>query len=109
MFKIRAVLAATAVAVWGIYSGYELFETRRPAGHRGVRGQREVPAAPAGLGRGARRRAVAGAWLARLNAIRRENPALHRLAQPALPPGRQRRDAVLVEADAESANTVLVA
>ena len=52
MFKIRAVLAAMLSPSWGVYSGYELFEHLpvRP-GARGVPGQREVPAAPAGLRR----------------------------------------------------------
>ena len=28
MFAIRAVLASTMSSVWGVYSGYELFEHR---------------------------------------------------------------------------------
>ena len=61
MFKIRAVLAALLSPSWGVYAGYELFEHVARPGRRGVPRQREVRAAPRGLGRRPRRRAVAGA------------------------------------------------
>ena len=61
------------------------------AGQRGVPGQREVPAAAARLGRAERQGRSLAPFLARLNAdpARAPGPAL--AAQPALPPGRQRR------------------
>ncbi len=80
MFKIRAVLAALLSPTWGVYSGYELGE------HRAVRwGSEEYldsekyqlrPRDWAGAVREGRTLAP---YLARLNQIRREHPALQAL------------------------------
>ena len=51
MFKIRAVLAATALPVLGHVRRLRAVRARGPAGRRGVPRQREVRATPAGLGR----------------------------------------------------------
>ena len=78
MFKIRAVLAEHALAVLGHVRRLRAVRARAAARRRGVPGQREVPAAPPRLGAAPRR--PGGRWppfLARLNAIRRANPALH--------------------------------
>ncbi|WP_182114223.1 alpha-1,4-glucan--maltose-1-phosphate maltosyltransferase [Actinotalea sp. JY-7876] len=76
-FAIRAVLAATGSPTWGIYSGYELVENvARPGAEEQIDNEkyefkpRDWQAAEAtGI----------GALLGRLNAIRREHPALQRL------------------------------
>jgi starch synthase (maltosyl-transferring) len=72
-FRMRAALAATLSSVWGIYSGFELCEAEPLPGTEEYRGSEKYEirvrdwAAPGHI----------GDYLARLNAIRRENPALH--------------------------------
>lgn len=76
-FAIRAVLAATGAPTWGIYSGYELVENvPRPGVEEQIDNEKYefkprdwVAAEETGIGR----------LLGRLNAIRREHPALQRL------------------------------
>ena len=71
-FTIRAVLAATLSPLWGVYSGFELFESAAArARARGVPGLREVPVPPARLA-GRRRE-------------RGEPQPAHRPAQPGPP------------------------
>jgi starch synthase (maltosyl-transferring) len=77
MFKIRAVLASQLAPSWGMYSGYELFEhVARPGAEEYVDNEkfelkwRDWAAAEA-QGRSLAR------YIGRLNAIRRDNPALH--------------------------------
>jgi starch synthase (maltosyl-transferring) len=79
-FAIRAVLAATLAPSWGIYSGFELFEhlNLRPGSEEYLDSEkyqlrpRDFAAAIADG------RSLAP-LIARLNRIRRENPALHQL------------------------------
>jgi starch synthase (maltosyl-transferring) len=79
-FKIRAVIAATASPTWGVYSGYELFENTpvRPGSEEYLDSEkyqlrpRDYAAAEA-AGRSL------GGYLTRLNHIRRDHVALHRL------------------------------
>ena len=80
MFAIRAVLAATMSASWGVYSGYELFE------HRAVReGSEEYLDSEKYQLRPRDFEAARAAgeslepFLARLNEIRRLHPALRQL------------------------------
>ena len=76
-FAIRAVLAATGSPTWGIYSGYELVESvPRPGVEEQIDNEKYefkprdwVAARETGI----------GDLLTRLNAIRREHPALQRL------------------------------
>jgi starch synthase (maltosyl-transferring) len=77
MFKIRAVLAGLLSPSWGMYAGYELFEhLARPGAEEYLDNEkfqlrpRDWAAAQAGG------RSLAP-FIARLNAVRRENPALH--------------------------------
>jgi starch synthase (maltosyl-transferring) len=76
-FAIRAVLAATGAPTWGIYSGYELVENvPRPGAEEQIDNEKyelkpRVWAAAQETG--------IGDLLTRLNAIRREHPALQRL------------------------------
>jgi starch synthase (maltosyl-transferring) len=71
-FRMRAALAATLSSVWGVYSGFELCEAAALPGTEEYRASEkyEIRArdwdAPGNI----------KAHLARLNAIRRENPAL---------------------------------
>ena len=99
-FAARAVLAATLSPSWGVYSGYEHFE--------------RVPAAPGSEEYmdsekyETKKRALDGPLLpllARLNAIRAENPALGRLEN--LRFLETHNDALIAYAKREAANVVL--
>ncbi|MBG6183314.1 starch synthase (maltosyl-transferring) [Arthrobacter sp. CAN_A214] len=75
-FKIRAVLASMASPMWGVYSGYELFEhVARPGAEEYIDNEkfqyrpRDYAAAEA------EGRSLAP-YISRLNAIRRSHPAL---------------------------------
>jgi starch synthase (maltosyl-transferring) len=75
-FRMRAVLAATLSSLWGIYSGFELCEAAALPGTEEYLGSEKYEIrvrdweAPGNI----------KDCIARLNAIRRENPALHRMA-----------------------------
>ncbi len=80
MFAIRAVLASTFSSVWGVYSGYELFE------HRAVReGSEEYldsekyELRPRDFDAAVATGQSLEPWLSRLNEIRRLHPALQQL------------------------------
>jgi starch synthase (maltosyl-transferring) len=83
-FKIRAVLAAMLSPTWGVYTGYELYEhvSVRPGSEEYLDSEkyqyrpREWAAYETG---GPRQGQSLAPYLTRLNAIRREHPALHRL------------------------------
>jgi starch synthase (maltosyl-transferring) len=72
-FKMRLVLAATLSSVYGIYSGYELCENDATPGTEEYRNSEKYQItardwnAPGNLKE----------YIARINTIRRENPALH--------------------------------
>lgn len=77
MFAIRAVLAATMGSVWGVYSGYELFECTpvRPGSEEYLDSEK-YELRPRDFA-GARNRAHSlEPFLTRLNEIRRQHPAL---------------------------------
>jgi starch synthase (maltosyl-transferring) len=75
-FRMRAALAATLSSVWGIYSGFELGEAAPLPGTEEYRASEKYEirvrdwGAPGNL----------TDYIGRLNAIRRENRALHRMA-----------------------------
>ena len=72
-FRMRAALAATLSSVWGLYSGYELCEATPLPGTEEYRGSEKYEIrvrdwdAPGNL----------SSYIAQLNTIRQENPALH--------------------------------
>ena len=82
-WKLRAVLAATLVPTYGIYSGYELMEhVARPGAEEQIDNEKYeyknrhwADYEPGGSKAG---RSLAG-WLTMINDIRRAHPALHRL------------------------------
>jgi starch synthase (maltosyl-transferring) len=75
-FRMRAVLAATLSSVWGVYSGFELCEGEAVPGTEEYRASEKYEIrvrdwdAPGNI----------ADYIARLNAIRRDNPALHRMS-----------------------------
>jgi starch synthase (maltosyl-transferring) len=74
-FRMRAALAATLSSVWGLYSGYELCEATPLPGSEEYRASEKYEIrvrdwdAPGNI----------SSYIAQLNAIRQENPALHRM------------------------------
>ena len=77
MFKIRAVLASMLSPSWGMYSGYELFEHVARAGAEEHVDNEKYELKPRDRA-GARAAGESLApFLTKLNAIRRDNPALH--------------------------------
>ncbi|TDB98047.1 alpha-1,4-glucan--maltose-1-phosphate maltosyltransferase [Micromonospora fluostatini] len=79
MFKIRAVLAALLSPSWGLYAGYELFEhVARPGAEEYLDNEKYELRPRDWAGAQAHGRSLAP-FIATLNRVRRENPALHQL------------------------------
>ncbi len=79
MFKIRAVLAALLSPSWGMYAGYELFEhVARPGAEEYLDNEKYELRPRDWAGAEAQGRSLAP-FLATLNRVRRDNPALHQL------------------------------
>ena len=79
MFKIRAVLASMLSPSWGMYAGYELFEhVPRPGAEEYLDNEKYELRPRDWAGAEAPGRSLAR-YITRLNGIRRDNPALHRL------------------------------
>jgi starch synthase (maltosyl-transferring) len=77
MFKIRAVLASMLTPSWGLYAGYELFEHLPRRGAEEYLDNEKYQLRPRDwAGAEAAGRSLSP-FLARLNRIRRDNPALH--------------------------------
>ena len=77
MFKIRAILASMMSPAWGMYAGYELYEhVARPGAEEYLDNEKFQLRPRDWAGALADGRSLAP-YLARLNAIRRANPALH--------------------------------
>ena len=79
-FAIRATLAATLSPTWGVYSGYELFEhvAVRPGSEEYIDSEK-YEYKPRDWAAAAESGKTLAPYLTRLNAWRREHPALHRL------------------------------
>ncbi|RAO60588.1 Starch synthase (maltosyl-transferring) [Micromonospora saelicesensis] len=79
MFKIRAVLAALLSPSWGLYAGYELFEhVARPGAEEYLDNEKYELRPRDWAGAEAQGRSLAP-FLATLNRVRHDNPALHQL------------------------------
>lgn len=80
MFAIRAVLAATMGAAWGVYSGYELFEHQpvRPGSEEYLNSEK-YELRPRDFEAALARGESLEPFLTRLNEIRRLHPALRQL------------------------------
>jgi starch synthase (maltosyl-transferring) len=77
MFKIRAALASMLSPSWGIYSGYELFEhVARPGAEEYIDNEKYQLKQRDWAGAEAQGRSLVR-YLTRLNAVRRDNTALH--------------------------------
>ena len=79
MFRIRAVLASLLSPSWGMYAGYELFEhVARPGAEEYLDNEKYELRPRDWAAAEAQGRSLAP-FVARLNAVRRDNPALRRL------------------------------
>jgi starch synthase (maltosyl-transferring) len=78
-YTIRAALAATAAPVWGVYSGFELFENvARPGAEENIDNEK-YEYKPRDFAAAEQAGASLGLFLGLLNKIRREHPALQQL------------------------------
>ncbi len=78
-YKIRATVASTASPAWGVYSGYELFEdVARPGSEENIDNEK-YQYRPRDFAKAEMLGRSLAPYLARLNAIRREHPALRQL------------------------------
>ncbi|MFE3260026.1 maltotransferase domain-containing protein [Nocardia sp. NPDC059091] len=80
MFAIRAVLAATIGATWGVYSGFELYEHQAvQQGSEEYLDSEKYQLRPRRFAEAAARGESLEPWLTRLNEIRRAHPALQQV------------------------------
>jgi starch synthase (maltosyl-transferring) len=79
MFKIRAVLASLLSPSWGIYAGYELFEHLARPGAEEYLDNEKYELRPRDFAGALAAGESLAPFLAKLNAIRRANPALRHL------------------------------
>ncbi len=80
MFAIRATLAATMSPSWGMYSGFELFESEPVRqGSEEYRNSEKYELRPRDFQAALNRGASLEPWITRLNGIRRAHPALQQL------------------------------
>jgi starch synthase (maltosyl-transferring) len=108
MFKIRAALASLLSPSWGLYAGYELYEHEPRPGAEEYLDNEKYQLRPRDWDGALHNGQSLAPYLARLNAIRRRNPALHWLRNlrfheidnPAL--------LCFSKRDPETGNTVLV-
>ncbi len=77
MFKIRAVLASLLSPSWGMYAGYELYEHVARPGAEEYLDNEKFQLRPRDWAAAAQAGETLAPFIARLNAVRRENPALH--------------------------------
>src|SRR3712207_6491455 len=109
MFAIRATLAATLSPTWGVYSGFELFESEsaRP-GSEEYRNSEKYALRPRDFAKALNEGRSLEPYLTRLNELRRAHPALQQLRD--LHFHHADNDQVLVysKTDVTSGDTVLV-
>jgi starch synthase (maltosyl-transferring) len=108
MFKIRAVLASMLCPSWGMYAGYELFEhVARPGAEEYLDNEKYELRPRDWAAAEAEGRSLAP-FIGRLNAIRRDNPALHWLRNLRFHDIDNGALLCWSKRDADSGNTVLV-
>jgi starch synthase (maltosyl-transferring) len=78
-FKVRAAIAATAAPLWGVYSGYELFESVARAGAEEYVDNEKFEYRPRDFAAAEARGDSLAPYLTMLNAVRRAHPALRQL------------------------------
>ncbi|MEU4567457.1 maltotransferase domain-containing protein [Micromonospora sp. NPDC023956] len=108
MFKIRAVLASLLSPSWGMYAGYELFEHEARPGAEEYLDNEKFELRPRDwAGAQAHGRSLAP-FIATLNRVRRDNPALHQLRNLVFHEIDNPMLLCWSKQDADTGNTVLV-
>ncbi len=78
-FKVRAALASTAVPTWGMYAGYELIEdVARPGAEEAIDNEK-YEYKPRDWEQAERNGTTIAPYIAKLNAIRAQHPAIRQL------------------------------
>ncbi|HLT11276.1 MAG TPA: alpha-1,4-glucan--maltose-1-phosphate maltosyltransferase [Micromonosporaceae bacterium] len=108
MFKIRAVLASMLSPSWGIYSGYELYEHVARPGAEEYLDNEKYELKPRDWAAAEAAGESLAPFIARLNQIRRENPALHWLRNLRFHDVDNENILCWSKRDADTGNTVLV-
>lgn len=109
MFAIRAALAATMSPVWGVYSGYELFEHQAvKPGSEEYLDSEKYELRPRDFEGALAANDSLEPYLAALNQIRRANPALQQLRNIHFHEADNDQIIVYSKVDALTGNTVLV-
>jgi starch synthase (maltosyl-transferring) len=78
-FKVRAAIAATGAPLWGVYSGYELFESVARSGAEEYIDNEKYELRPRDYAGAEARGESLAPYLTMLNRVRREHPALRQL------------------------------
>lgn len=108
-FALRATLAATLSPLWGVYSGYELYESRPVAeGSEEYLDSEKYQLRPRDFDAALERGASLEPYLTLLNHIRRTNPALQQLRQIRFHDIANDKIIAYSKVDADSGNAVLV-
>lgn len=104
-FRMRLVLAATLAPSYGIYSGYELCENDAAPGTEEYRNSEKYEIKPRNFDADGNIRE----FVARLNRIRRESPALQRLDNLTFLPADSDQILFYAKSDRERGGTLLIA
>ena len=108
-FAIRATLAATMSPLWGVYSGYELYEGRPVhEGSEEYLDSEKYELRPRDFAAALARGESLEPYLTLLNAIRRNNPALQQLRQIRFHEVSNDRVMAYSKVDAVTGNAILV-
>ena len=108
-FALRATLAATLSPLWGVYSGYELYESRPVAeGSEEYLDSEKYQLRPRDFDAALERGASLEPYLTLLNHIRCTNPALQQLRQIRFHDIANDKIIAYSKVDADSGNAVLV-
>jgi starch synthase (maltosyl-transferring) len=108
MFKIRAVLASMLSPSWGLYAGYELFEHVARPGAEEYLDNEKYQLRPRDWAAAERAGESLAPFIARLNQVRRDNPALHWLRNLRFHDVDNENILCWSKRDPDSGNTVLV-
>ncbi len=104
-FQIRAALAATLSSLWGMYSGFELCESTPLPGREEYLDSEKYEIKPRDWNRPGNIRP----FIARLNRIRRDNPALHDFINLEFLPAHDDSLLVYAKATANRDNVLVIA
>ena len=108
-FALRATLAATMSPLWGVYSGYELYEDRPMAeGSEEYHDSEKYQLRHRDFATALEKGASLEPYLTLLNTIRRDNPALQQLRQIRFHDIANDNIIAYSKVDAETGNAVLV-